>query len=101
MKEYLARMKRPETKQLYSKRCEIAEFPHLWAKGVKKWKRFSVRGILKAGMEAMWVAIAYNVAQWMRIDAAQAALDCADISPRRTSSLLLRSTKPSEVTRYS
>jgi transposase len=74
MQEYLARMKRPETKQLYRKRCEIAEFPHLWAKGVKKWKRFSVRGVVKAGMEAMWVAIAYNVTQWIRIDAAQAAI---------------------------
>jgi transposase len=74
MKKYLARMKRPETKQLYRKRCEIAEFPHLWAKGVKKWKRFSVRGVLKAGMEAMWVAIAYNVTQWIRIDAAQTAI---------------------------
>ena len=67
MKEYLARMKRPETKQLYKKRCEIAEFPHLWAKAMKKWRRFSVRGVVKAGMEAMWVALAYNVTQWIRI----------------------------------
>jgi transposase len=74
MKEYLRRMKRPETKQLYRKRCEIAEFPHLWAKGVKKWKRFSVRGVVKAGMEAIWVAIAYNVTQWVRIDPARAAI---------------------------
>ena len=74
MKEYLRRMKRPETKQLYKKRCEIAEFPHLWAKGVKKWKRFSVRGVVKAGMEAIWVAIAYNVTQWVRIDPARTAI---------------------------
>lgn len=72
MKEYLARMKRPEAKELYRKRCEIAEFPHLWAKGVKKWRRFSVRGVVKAGMEAMWVALAYNVTQWIRIESAQA-----------------------------
>jgi transposase len=74
MKEYLARMKRPEVKALYRKRCEIAEFPHLWAKGVKKWRRFSVRGVVKAGMEALWVAFAYNVTQWIRIAAAQAAI---------------------------
>jgi transposase len=67
MKQYAARMKRPEAKQLYKKRCEIAEFPHLWAKAVKKWKRFSVRGAVKAGMEAVWVALAYNVVQWMRV----------------------------------
>ena len=40
---------------------------HLWAKAVKKWKRFSVRGLVKAGIEATWVALAYNVAQWIRI----------------------------------
>jgi len=67
MRRYLARMKRPEVKQLYKKRSEIAEFPHLWAKAVKGWRQFSVRGLLKAGMEAIWVALAYNVTQWMRV----------------------------------
>jgi hypothetical protein len=67
MKQYLARMKQREVRQLYKRRSEIAEFPHLWAKGVKKWTRFSVRGVVKAGMEALWVALAYNVTQWMRI----------------------------------
>lgn len=67
MREYLRRMKRPEVKQLYRKRSEIAEFPHLWAKAVKGWRRFSVRGAVKAGIEATWVALAYNVTQWMRL----------------------------------
>jgi len=70
MKRYLARMKRPETRALYRKRSEIAEFPHLWAKGVKKWRRFSVRGLVKAGTEALWVALSYNIAQWMRLQPA-------------------------------
>jgi transposase len=69
MRQYLARMKKKTTKVLYKKRAEIAEFPHLWTKGVKKWRRFSVRGLVKAGMEAMWVALAYNMAQWIRIRA--------------------------------
>lgn len=67
MRRYLARMKRPEVKQLYKKRSEVAEFPHLWVKAVKGWRRFSVRGLLNAGMEAIWVALAYNVTQWMRV----------------------------------
>lgn len=67
MKRYLARMKRPEVQQLYRKRSEIAEFPHMWAKAVKGWRRFSVRGVVKAGMEAVWVALAYNVTQWLRL----------------------------------
>ena len=72
MKQYQARMKRPEVKQLYRKRSEIAEFPHLWAKAVKGWRRFSVRGVVKASMEAMWVGLAYNVTQWMRLRQAAA-----------------------------
>lgn len=67
MKRYLAHMKRPEVRRLYRKRSEIAEFPHLWMKAVKQWRRFSVRGLLKAGMEALWVALSYNVAQWIRL----------------------------------
>lgn len=73
MKQYRARMKRPEVKQLYRKRSEIAEFPHLWAKAVKGWRRFSVGGVVKAAMEATWVALAYNVAQWMRLRQVEAA----------------------------
>ena len=73
MRRYMARMRRPEVKQLYKKRSEIAEFPHLWAKAVKGWRRFSVRGLVKAGMEAIWVALAYNVTQWMRVRAEPAA----------------------------
>jgi len=67
MREYLARMKQRSVKALYKKRCEIAEFPHLWVKGVKQLRRFSVRGVVKAGMEALWVALAYNMTQWIRI----------------------------------
>lgn len=70
MKRYLARMKRPETRALYCKRSEIAEFPHMWLKAVKKWRRFSVRGLVKAGIEALWVALSYNIAQWMRLQRA-------------------------------
>jgi transposase len=67
MRKYLARMKRPDTRALYKKRAEIAEFPHLWFKTLQKWRRFSVRGLVKAGTEALWVALAYNVAQWIRV----------------------------------
>jgi transposase len=73
MTAYLSRMKRPEVKEQYQKRSEIAEFPHMWVKAVKGWRRFSVRGVVKAGMEAIWVALAYNVAQWMRLRKAEPA----------------------------
>ena len=67
MRKYKARMKRSDTRKLYRKRSQIAEFPHLWVKAVKKWRRFSVRSLLKAGMEASWVALSYNIAQWVRL----------------------------------
>lgn len=73
MKQYLARMKRPETKALYRKRSEIAEFPHMWMKAVKGWRRFSVRGVAKAGSEAMWMALTYNISQWLRLQPQAAA----------------------------
>ena len=67
MREYLARMKRSAMKKLYKKRAEIAEFPHMWIKGVQNLRQFSVRGIVKAGTEALWMALAYNVTQWIRL----------------------------------
>ncbi len=67
MRDYLARMKRRAVKKLYKKRAEIAEFPHLWIKGVQSLRQFSVRGLVKAGTEALWMALAYNVTQWIRL----------------------------------
>jgi hypothetical protein len=73
MKRYLSRMELPETRSLYKRRSEIAEFPHMWAKAVKGWRRFSVRGVIKAGMEALWVALSYNLSQWIRLQRAAEA----------------------------
>jgi transposase len=70
MQQYLARMNKPSVQKLYKKRAQIAEFPHMWAKAVKKWTRFSVRGLAKAGMEALWVAFAFNFTQWISIRSA-------------------------------
>jgi len=67
MRDYLARMKRQAVKKLYKKRSEIAEFPHLWIKGVKRLRRFSIRGLVKVGIEALWIALAYNISQWIRL----------------------------------
>ena len=67
MRTYQKRMKQAEPKALYRTRSRIAEYPHMWAKAVKGWRRFSVRGLVKAGGEALWVALAFNTAQWMRL----------------------------------
>ena len=53
--------------RIYKRRGEVAEFPHMWWKGIWKWRRFSVRGLARAGQEALWVALSYNVQQWIRL----------------------------------
>jgi transposase len=67
MQRFQRRMETTEARQLYRRRSEVAEFPHMWWKGTWKWRRFSVRGMAKAAKEALWLAIAYNVQQWIRL----------------------------------
>lgn len=67
MQSFQRRMETAEAQQLYDRRSEVAEFPRMWWKGTWKWRRFSVRGLVKAAKEALWLAIAYNVQQWIRL----------------------------------
>ncbi len=67
MREFVRRMETPEKQELYKKRSVVAETPHMRWKGNWKWRRFSVRGLRKAGMEALWLALAYNADVWSRV----------------------------------
>jgi len=67
MQQYLQRMREPAMQQLYRKRAAVAEYPNLWMKHLRKWRRFSVRGKAKACREALWRAISYNAEQWIRV----------------------------------
>lgn len=67
MQEFIKRMEQPDKQALYKKRSGIAETPHMRWKGNWKWRRFSVRGLRKAGMEAVWLALAYNAQVWTRV----------------------------------
>lgn len=66
MQDYLQRMQDPALQALYKKRAAVAEYPNLWMKHLRKWRRFSVRGKAKACKEALWRALAYNAEQWIR-----------------------------------
>ena len=66
MRDYLQRMQDPATQELYKKRAAVAEYPNLWMKHLRKWRRFSVRGKAKACREALWRALSYNAEQWIR-----------------------------------
>lgn len=66
MQQYLQRMQEPAMQELYGKRAQVAEFPNLWMKHLRKWRRFRVRGKAKACREALWRALSYNAEQWIR-----------------------------------
>jgi transposase len=73
MTAYLERMRTPATAALYKLRCAIAEYPHLIMKARWGWRRFSVRGTAKAQLEALWVALAYNMRRWIKAKASAVA----------------------------
>jgi transposase len=59
--DFQSRMAQPEIQQIYRQRSEVAETPHLWFKSKFRLRQFHVRGLLKAGLEALWAALTYNV----------------------------------------
>jgi transposase len=64
---FRAKMETTAAKDTYRKRGAVAEFPHLWIKEKFGLRRFSVRGLQKVRVEALWVCLTYNIAQWIRL----------------------------------
>ena len=64
---FQAKMKTDGAKQLYRTRSQIAEFPHAWIKEKLRVRQFRLRGLLKVGVEALWVCLTYNIQQWLRL----------------------------------
>lgn len=67
MTAFRAKMETLEAKDQYKKRGAVAEFPNLWIKEKFGLRRFSVRGLAKAKVEAQWVCLTYNIQQWIRL----------------------------------
>jgi transposase len=61
------KMQTESARQAYKLRSQIAETPNLWIKAKFKLRQFHVRGLKKVGMESLWVCLAYNVCQWIRL----------------------------------
>ncbi len=61
------KMQTSEAKQIYRQRGAVAEFPHAWIKDKLGLRKFRVRGLVKAGLEALWACLTYNVMQWIRL----------------------------------
>jgi hypothetical protein len=64
---FRSRKKLPETKALIRERGRVAEFVNAWLKDKLGLRRFRVRGLAKAGTEALWALLAYNIRQWIRL----------------------------------
>jgi transposase len=63
---YETRMSNAEAQQIYRRRAQVAETPHLWWKAKFGLRQFHVRGLAKAGLELLWVAVTYNVKLLLR-----------------------------------
>jgi transposase len=61
------KMKTEAGQEIYKKRGPVAEFPNAWIKEKLGIRKFRLRGMAKAGTEALWGAFTYNVQQWIRL----------------------------------
>jgi transposase len=64
---FLAKMETPHAKKIYKQRAEVAEFPNLWIKEKLGLRRFRLKGLIKAEMEARWACLTYNIQLWIRL----------------------------------
>jgi transposase len=61
------KMETEESRAVYRKRGEVAEFPNAWIKEKLGLRKFHVRGLVKAGSELLWACLTYNIMQWERL----------------------------------
>jgi transposase len=65
--EFRKKMETTESKQIYKQRGAVAEFPNCWIKEKLGLRKFRLRGLAKAGTEALWAVVTYNILQWVRL----------------------------------
>lgn len=63
---FRARMGTEEAKAIYKQRSPVAEFTNAWIKDKFGLRQFSVRGLAKVTMEALWAALTLNIQIWIR-----------------------------------
>jgi transposase len=67
------KMETAAAKAVYKQRSQIAEFPFAWIKEKLGLRRFHVRGLIKAGTEALWVCLTFNIQAWIRFQSKASA----------------------------
>lgn len=65
--EFRQKMETQRVREIYKTRAQVAETPNLWIKAKFGLRQFSVRGLAKVGMEALWACLTYNIRVWMRL----------------------------------
>jgi len=60
------KMETAESRAVYRRRGEVAEFPNAWIKEKLGLRKFRLRGLVKAGSELIWACLTYNIMQWVR-----------------------------------
>jgi hypothetical protein len=71
--EFRQKMATERAREIYRQRAQVAETPNLWIKAKFGLRQFSVRGLRKVGMEALWACLTYNLCVWIRLRWRQAA----------------------------
>jgi transposase len=72
--EFRQKMQTEQACEIYRQRAQVAETPNLWIKAKFGLRQFSVRGLRKVGMEALWACLTYNIRVWIRLRWRQAAV---------------------------
>ena len=65
--EFRQKMATERAREIYRQRAQVAETPNMWIKAKFGLRQFSVRGLRKVGMEALWACLTYNICVWMRL----------------------------------
>jgi transposase len=65
--EFRHHMQSEQAREIYRQRAQVAETPNLWIKAKFGLRQFSVRGLSKVRMEALWACLTYNICVWMRL----------------------------------
>ena len=65
--EFRHKMQSERARAIYKTRAQVAETPNLWIKAKFGLRQFSVRGLIKVGMEALWACLTYNIRVWVRL----------------------------------
>jgi transposase len=71
--QFRQRMATERAREIYRQRAQVAETPNMWIKAKFGLRQFSVRGLRKVGMEAVWACLTYNISVWIRLRWRQAA----------------------------